>query len=56
MAKLFNYGVSPLPINMIFSYLRNRTHRIKISEWFSERSRIEYGVSQGSILGPLIST
>ena len=39
---------------MIFSYLNNRTHRIKINEFFSERSRIEHGAPQGSILGPLL--
>ena len=47
-------GVSPLSINMIFSYLNNRTHRTKINECFSERSRIEHGVPQGLILGPLL--
>ena len=54
IAKLYNYGVSPLSINMIFSYLSNRTHRTKINECFSERSRTEHGVPQGSILGPFI--
>ena len=54
IAKLYNYGVSPLSINMIFSYLNNRTHRTKINECFSERSRIEHGVPQGSISGPLL--
>ena len=54
IAKLYNYGVSPLSINMIFSYLKNRTHRTKINECFSERSRLEPGVPQGSILGPLL--
>ena len=50
IAKLYNYGVSPLSINMIFFYLSNRTHRTKINECFSERSRMENGVSQCSIL------
>ena len=54
IAKLYNYGVPPLSINMIFSYLSNRTHRTKINECFSERSRIEHGVPQGSVLGPLL--
>ena len=54
IAKLYNYGVSPLSINLIFSYLNNRTHRTKINNCFSERSIIEHGVPQGSILGPLL--
>ena len=53
-AKVYSYGVSPLSINMIFSYLNNRTYRTKINECFSERSRTEHGVPQGSKLGPLL--
>ena len=53
-AILYCYGVSPLSIKMISSYLSNRTHQTKINECFSERSRIEHGVPQGSILGPLL--
>ena len=52
IARMYNYRVSPLSINMIFSYLSNRTHRTKIKECFSERFRIEHDVRQGSILGP----
>ena len=54
IANLRNYGVSPLSINMIFSYWNNRTHQTKINECFSERSRIEHVMPQGSILGPLL--
>ena len=32
--------------------MSNWTHRTKINECFSERSRIEHGVTKGSILGP----
>ena len=46
IAKLYNCGVPLLSINMIFSYLGNWTHRTKINECFSERSRIEHGVPQ----------
>ena len=44
----------PLSVNMIFSYLSNRTHQTKINEQFSERSRIEHDVPQGSIFGSLL--
>ena len=39
---------------MISSYLNHRTQRAKINDCFSTRLNIEYGVPQGSILGPLL--
>ena len=54
ITKLYNYGVSPLSINMTFSYLSNGLHRTKIKGCFSDRSRTEHDVSQGSIFGPLV--
>ena len=54
IAKLFWYGVSPSSLNLIFSYLSNRTQRVKIKSSYSDTSNIEYGVPQGSILGPFI--
>ena len=51
IAKLYNYEVPPVSIDMTFSYLSNRTHWTKINECFSKRSRIERGVPQGSVLG-----
>ena len=42
------------PFEAIFSHLSNRTHRTKINESFSERSRMEHDVPQVSILGPLL--
>ena len=50
IANLYDYGVSLLFINMIFSCLSDRTHWTKINECFSERSRIER-FPQGLILG-----
>ena len=52
IAKLFCYRVSPSALNLIYSYLSNRSQRIKINNSFSRRSSIEYGVPQGSALGP----
>ena len=54
IAKLFWYGVSPSSLNLIFSYLSNRTQHVKIKTSYSDKSTIEYGVPQGSILGPLL--
>ena len=41
-------------LNVISSYLKHKTQRTKINDCFSTRSIIEYGVPQGSILGPLL--
>ena len=54
IAKLSAFGVSPLSLKLLYSYLLNRTPRIKINESFSDRTDIEFGVPQGSILGPIL--
>ena len=54
IAKLYSYGISLSSVNLLSSYLSNRTQRIKINDCFSLRNEIEYGVPQGSILGPLL--
>ena len=54
IAKHFCDGVSPSALNLIHSYLSNRPQRIKINNSFSRRSRVEYSIPQGSVLGPLL--
>ena len=54
VAKLHWYGLSPLSLKLLFSYFSNCTHWFKIKECFSNRLNIEYGVRQGSSLGPLL--
>ena len=49
IAKLYSYGISLSSINLLSSYLSNRTQRIKINDCFSLRHEIEYGVPQGSL-------
>ena len=54
IAKLSAFGVSPLSLKLLDSYLSNRTQRIKINGNFSDRTDTEFGVPQGSILGPIL--
>ena len=54
IAKLSAFGVPPLSLKLIYPYLSNRTKRIKINEDYSDRTDIEFGVPQGSILGSIL--
>ena len=51
IAKPSAVRVSPLSLKLIYSYLSDRTQRIKVNENFSNIADIEGGVLQGSILG-----
>ena len=48
------YGFDNDSLNFICNYLIGREQRIKINSSFSTWSKIENGVPQGSILGPLL--
>ena len=48
------FGMESHLRHLIFSYLSNRTQRVKIKTSYSGKCNIEYGVPQGSILGPLL--
>ena len=50
IAKLEAYGFQIDALKFIYDYLSNRKQRVKINETF----KIELGVPQGSILGPLL--
>ncbi|KAJ8893799.1 hypothetical protein PR048_006400 [Dryococelus australis] len=58
LQKLSNLGISELALNLLKSYLCNRTQIIEISnennKVTSEWETIKTGVPQGSILGPLL--
>ena len=53
-AKLHAYGFDESSLKVIISYLKNRMQTTKVGSSFSELLSIIYGVSQGSILGPLL--
>ena len=52
LAKLHAYGFSKKALKLIQNY--NRWHRTKINKAFSTWQELLQGVSQGSVLGPLL--
>ena len=54
LSKLCIYGINNEALKWFSSYLDNRTQRIKLDSHMSQREKINYGVPQGSILGPLL--
>ena len=51
--KLQLYGLSPGVITWCCDYLSHRRQRVKIENHISDNISVNYGVPQGSILGPL---
>ena len=54
LQKLEKYGVRGIPLRLIESYLSNRWQYVKINSNSSDLERIDIGIPQGSILGPLL--
>ena len=54
LAKLKAYGLSHNALAFMLGYLKNRSHMVNINNNFSTWKEIITGVSQGSILGPLL--
>ena len=54
LMKMAIYGITDLSLTWFKSYFDNRTQRVKHKNAFSKPLKIESGVPQGSILGPLL--
>ena len=54
LVKLEHYGIRGTCFNLLKSYLMNRKQYTDFQHTFSDTSLIEYGVPQGSVLGPLL--
>lgn len=54
LGKLLHYGVNGNELNILKSYLSNRFQVTELNGLRSEKCKINLGVPQGSILGPLL--
>lgn len=54
LSKLEKNGIRGLALKWFHSYLENRRQRIKIDDQLSNHSFVNFGVPQGSILGPTL--
>lgn len=54
LEKLYQYGVRGTVLEWFRSYLQNRTQKVKFNNQWSRELMTEYGVPQGSVLGPML--
>lgn len=54
LQKLARYGVRGIPLSLFSSYLSHRCQKVVINGLSSSLNRINCGVPQGSLLGPLL--
>ena len=54
LSKLEHYGIRGMPLKLFQNYLMNRTQFVEINKKSSDVLPINYGVPQGSVLGPLL--
>lgn len=54
LEKLYSLGFSDSAVSWFKAYLTNKTQSVNVKGVFSDPQSIQFGVPQGSILGPLL--
>lgn len=52
--KLEEIGIRDVPLALLKDYLSDRKQKVKIGQLFSDASAVDFGVPQGSVLGPTL--
>ncbi len=52
--KLYNMGIRGIPFQWVKTYLFGRTQQVQVANQLSTKTKIKFGVPQGSILGPVL--
>ena len=50
------FGIKDTALSWFKSYLENRAQKVKINKFYSDEIPVNFGVPQGSVLGPLLFT
>ena len=51
-----SFRVTGTVLNWFKSYISNRTQQVSVCQLYSEKNTLEFGVPQGSVLGPILYT
>lgn len=54
LEKLYQYGIRGVVLEWLKSYLSNRKQKVRFNDTWSKEIENEFGVLQGSVLGPLL--
>lgn len=54
LKRLHSYGVRGAALELFSSYLKNRSQRVRVNGVLSDVVSIEFGVPQGTVLGPIL--